>query len=84
MTWTCLFLIGALYGEKHSYDLWNFVDMKELAKTKKGEVDDEGDFIRTVEENFTLYCQSLIPWVNRLRKVVFPDGRRQRKENQEL
>jgi hypothetical protein len=36
------------------------VNIKELAKTKR-EIDDEGAFIRTVEENFTLYYQPLIP-----------------------
>ena len=66
------------------YDLWNYVDMKELAKTKKGEVADEGDFIETAEENFTPYYQPLIPWVNRLRKAVFPNGGRWKKEDRKL
>ena len=83
--WICIHYSGPSESRVvPKYDLWNYVDMKELAKTKKGEVDDEGDFIRTVEENFMPYYQPLIPWVNRLRKVVFPDGWRQRKENQEL
>jgi hypothetical protein len=55
-----------------------------LAKLKKGTVDYEEDFIQTASESFSPYYQPLIPWVNRLRKMVFPDGRRQKKENQEL
>lgn len=58
----------------------NYVDMKELALLKKGTVNDDADFIETVKENFTLYYWSLIPWVNRLCKVVFPDGGRRKKE----
>ena len=66
------------------FDKWNYVDMKELAKTKKGEIDDGRGFIEAAEENFTSYYISLIPWVNRLRKVVFPNGGRWREEDQRL
>lgn len=66
------------------FESWNYEDTTKLAKTKKGEVDDEGDFLNTAEENFTPYYKSLIPWVNRLRKVVFPDGGRWKKEDREL
>ncbi|KAI1322072.1 hypothetical protein F5Y16DRAFT_413488 [Xylariaceae sp. FL0255] len=75
--------IGALLGEQHSFihDLesffwvlfWIYIhyngpneNTEELAKLKKGEVSDEGDFIKTV---------------NRLRKVVFPHGRRWEKDD---
>jgi hypothetical protein len=53
--------------------------MEELAAIKKGEVADEGDFLKSAEENFTVYYQSLIPWVNRMRRVVFPGGARWKK-----
>jgi len=52
------------------FDQWNYISMELLAKENKGQVSQEGDFLRSVEENFTLYYQPLIPWVNRLRKVV--------------
>jgi hypothetical protein len=48
--------------------------MGELANLKKGQVSHKGDFIRTTEENFNVYYQLLIPWLNRLRKAVFPNG----------
>ncbi|KAH8647632.1 hypothetical protein BGZ61DRAFT_376575, partial [Ilyonectria robusta] len=51
---------------------------------KKGQVSHEGDFIRTAEENFTSYYQPLTPWVNRLRKVVFPNGGRWEREDKGL
>jgi hypothetical protein len=51
---------------------------------KKGIVAHEQDFIETAEENFTEYYQPLIPWVNRLRKVVFLNGGRWEKDDREL
>ena len=55
-----------------------------LADLKKAKVDDEGDFIKSAKTNFTPYYQPLIPWVNRLRKAVFPNGRRWGKEDEGL
>ena len=66
------------------FEKWNYVDTEELAELKKGCVAHEGDFIKTAEEYFTSYYQSLKPWGNRLRKVVFPNGGRQEKDNPEL
>jgi serine/threonine protein kinase len=66
------------------FDQWNYISMDLLAKEKKGQVSHEGDFIRSVKENFTLYYQPLIPWVNRLRKVVFPNGGRWEREDEGL
>jgi serine/threonine protein kinase len=63
------------------FEKWNYIDTEELAELKKGQVSHEGDFVKTVGENFTSHYQSLIPWVNRLRKVVFPNGRRWEKED---
>ena len=63
------------------FDQWNYISMELLAKEKKGQVSHEGDFIRSAEENFTTYYQPLIPWINRLRKVVFPSGGRWERED---
>ncbi|KAL8410404.1 hypothetical protein RB596_000189 [Gaeumannomyces avenae] len=62
------------------FDQWNYISMELLAKEKKGQVSHEGDFIRTAKENFTPYYQPLVPWVNRLRKAVFPNGGRWEKQ----
>jgi serine/threonine protein kinase len=66
------------------FEKWNYVDTEELAKLKKGEVAHEGDFIKTAEENFTSYYQPLIPWLNRLRRAVFPNGGRWEREDEGL
>jgi hypothetical protein len=66
------------------FEKWNYVDMAELAKLKKGTVAHEGDFQRIAEEHFTPYHRPLAPWVNRLRKIVFPNGGRWEKEDKGL
>ncbi|KAL7957400.1 hypothetical protein V8C34DRAFT_325171 [Trichoderma compactum] len=58
--------------------------MVELAVLKRGVIGDEGDFIDIVKEYFTLYYQPLVPWVNRLRKELFPNGERWKKPKPQL
>jgi hypothetical protein len=66
------------------FEKWNYTDTVELADAKKGVVSDEGDFLKTAQECFTSYYQPLIPWVNKLRRVVFPDGKRWKKPDPSL
>ncbi len=58
--------------------------MEELAKLKLGTVAKEAIFIKTIADNFTLYFEPLILWVNRLRKIVFPRDRPQEQEDESL
>ena len=62
----------------------NSIDIKELAKIKKGEVNNKGDFLKSTGNNFLPYYQLLIPQVNRLQKVVFLGGRRQKGKDKNL
>jgi hypothetical protein len=39
-------------------------------------IDDERGFLKIAQTSFTLYYQSLVPYVNRLRRKVFPNGER--------
>ncbi len=66
------------------FDSWNYETDNKLAGQKKGDVSHEGDFIRIVEEKFTSHYQPLVPWVNKLRKVVFPNGGRWEREDKGL
>ncbi|PGG99671.1 hypothetical protein AJ79_08445 [Helicocarpus griseus UAMH5409] len=73
--WICIHYDGPGKGRVvEHFEEWNYVNTKTLADEKKGVVSDEGGFLRTAEENFTPYYQPLAPWVNRLRRIVFPDG----------
>ncbi|KAF3934314.1 hypothetical protein ABW19_dt0207913 [Dactylella cylindrospora] len=65
-------------------DKWNYVNTEELALLKKGQISDEEDFLKFADTNFTAQYQPLAPWVNRLRRKVFPNGERWKKPNQEL
>ncbi|CAI6048307.1 unnamed protein product [Clonostachys chloroleuca] len=83
--WICIHYDGPSKGRvvRH-YDKWNSVGTEELAKLKKGEVSDEGDFLKIAEANFTPYYRPLVQWVNRLRRKVFPNGERWKKPSEEL
>jgi hypothetical protein len=58
--------------------------MTESAELKKRRVADEGGFVEIVEENFASYYQVLAPWVNRLRKAIFPNGGRWKTQSKPL
>ncbi|KAI1086236.1 hypothetical protein F5B19DRAFT_175473 [Rostrohypoxylon terebratum] len=83
--WICIHYNGPgkAIGETEFGD-WNNLGVEELARLKKGEIDHEGDFIKRVGSDFTPYFQPLAPWINRLRKVVFPNGGRWEKEDETL
>jgi len=57
------------------FDKWNYVDTEELAGMKLGVVAKESIFMKTITDNFTPYYAPLIPLLNRLRKVVFPEDK---------
>ncbi|KAH7635593.1 hypothetical protein B0T09DRAFT_298280 [Sordaria sp. MPI-SDFR-AT-0083] len=83
--WICIHYDGPNKSRVVSkFDKWNYCDLESLAESKKGQVDDEGDFIKSAEMHFTPYYQPLIPWVNKLRREVFPNGGRWKKENEGL
>jgi len=84
--WICIHYNGPNEESRviPKFERWNYEDTEELAKLKKGTLNREGDFTKTAEENFTLYYRPLIPWANRLRKAVFPDGGRWKQEDEGL
>lgn len=75
--WICVHYVGPGQGRVvDRFDKWNMKDTEDLASSKKGTISDEEDFLRIAKENFTEWYQPLIPWVNRLRREVFPTGER--------
>ncbi|KAL2171516.1 hypothetical protein VTG60DRAFT_2684 [Thermothelomyces hinnuleus] len=83
--WICIHCDGPGRGRVvDRFDRWNYADMEELAKLKLGTVSDEDIFRITMEESFTEYYAPLIPWVNKLRKAVFPGGRKWKTEDSGL
>lgn len=83
--WICIYYAGL--GREVGpidFECWNYENDRKLAHLKKGIVDDEGDFLKIVEESFTSYYQPLVLWINRLHKVVFPGVLRRKDEDKRL
>ncbi|KAK3943782.1 hypothetical protein QBC46DRAFT_376216 [Diplogelasinospora grovesii] len=83
--WICIHYDGpGNEREVTQFDNWNYVDMKELAKLKLGTVSNEVIFQDTTREFFTEYYSPFTPWVNMLRRVVFPNNGKWERENMAL
>jgi hypothetical protein len=83
--WTCIHYDGPNKGKiVPQFEEWNYLNTEKLAKEKLGTVSDEDIFRNTATKYFTEYYQPLVPWVNRLRRVVFPGGGKWKKEDQNL
>ncbi|KAH8748471.1 hypothetical protein F5883DRAFT_473975 [Diaporthe sp. PMI_573] len=83
--WICIHYSGP--GEAigpTEYESWNYESDEKLVASKIGEIADEEVFLKKAGENFTLHYRPLIPWVNRLRREVFPNGGRWKKLEPEL
>ncbi|KAI1418834.1 hypothetical protein F5Y12DRAFT_721593 [Xylaria sp. FL1777] len=75
--WLCIHYNRDGHGRVVSeFNEWNDAGTAKLATLKKGVIDEEGNFLNIAERNFASYYRPLIPWVNKLRRVVFPNGRR--------
>ncbi|OJD13994.1 hypothetical protein AJ78_05607 [Emergomyces pasteurianus Ep9510] len=66
------------------FDKWNYMPMDELAEAKIGVVAQGDVFNDSATKYFTEYFQPLVPWVNKLRRVVFPDRRKWKTLDQKL
>ncbi|KAH7053481.1 hypothetical protein B0J12DRAFT_598595 [Macrophomina phaseolina] len=83
--WICIHYEGPGRGRVvERFDKWNYMNTEELAGIKLGVVANKGIFLRTVTDNFTEYYQPLIPWVDELRKEIFPNGGIWEREEPEL
>ncbi|KAL4403495.1 hypothetical protein CABS03_15146 [Colletotrichum abscissum] len=58
------------------FDRWNYESDGTLAELKMGVVADEQYFQQKITESFTAQYQPLVPWVKKLRREVFPSGRK--------
>jgi hypothetical protein len=75
--WICIHRKGPGEGRVVAeFDKSDYAGTKELVKLNKGQVSDEQDFVSEAAKSFMQYYQPMVPWVNGLRKVVFPNGRR--------
>ncbi|EDN06473.1 predicted protein [Histoplasma mississippiense (nom. inval.)] len=83
--WICIHYDGPGKGSTvERFEKWNYMSTEELAAAKQGVISEESDFLRIAGDYFTPSYQSLISCVNRLRRLVFPNGGRWKKENSNL
>ncbi|TWU73732.1 hypothetical protein ED733_000593 [Metarhizium rileyi] len=83
--WICVHFDGSQKGRVvPQFEKWNYLNTEELALIKQGLISDDDFFVKTAGDNFTEYYQPLIMRVNRLRRKVFPNGKRWSRPNPEL
>ncbi|KAK7398512.1 hypothetical protein QQX98_012105 [Neonectria punicea] len=67
------------------FEKWNYVeDPEELAGMKLGVVAKEAIFMKTISDNFTPHYEPLIPLLNGLRKLVYPQDKPWEREDEKL
>lgn len=66
------------------FEAWNYHSIEALIKAKAGTISDSELFSDTTLQNFTKYYLPLRPWIDQLRRVVFPHGKRRKEEDPEL
>jgi len=82
--WICIHYDGPNKpSSSGKFDKWNYADTDDLAEGEKGIVVNDGDFGHTTWQFFTPYFEPLRPFVDKLRKVVFPGGNRRKQEDDE-
>lgn len=79
--WICIHYNKEGKGRSDSeYDQWNWADTEQLLTMKRGTISKKG-FYRAISRNFDKYYEPLIPWMIKLRDVVFPNGDSWEKED---
>ncbi|KAI3326667.1 hypothetical protein HD806DRAFT_487810 [Xylariaceae sp. AK1471] len=83
--WLCIHYDGPNEGKAvKQFEKWNIEDTDELARLKLGTVSKRPYFNNTVSAHFTPYYRPLIPWVVKLRDVVFPNNGNWEREDRTL
>ncbi|KAL7957767.1 hypothetical protein V8C34DRAFT_284739 [Trichoderma compactum] len=73
--WICIHYDGpGKYVGPTEFEEWNYANERFLSWTKLGLIGEERQFLYDAEQVFTEYYLPLVPWVNELRKVAFPNG----------
>ncbi|KAI1382612.1 uncharacterized protein F4822DRAFT_440899 [Hypoxylon trugodes] len=76
--WICIHYDGPGKGKTvKRFELWNYINIEVLAEQKLGLVTKESHFLHVITEYCQPYYKPLIPWVNRLRRVVFDNNGRE-------
>ncbi|KAH0491323.1 hypothetical protein TgHK011_002760 [Trichoderma gracile] len=82
--WICIHYDGPDKARKSDYDEWNFMRDRTLAGAKMYIIYDSESFREEAETSFTPFYAPLIPLMDRLRAVVFPNGQPQKQPDEGL
>ncbi|OTA05751.1 hypothetical protein A9Z42_0064620 [Trichoderma parareesei] len=82
--WICVHYDGPDKARKSDFDEWNFMRDRNLAGAKLAIIYDSESFRDEAESSFTPFYAPLIPLMDRLRAVVFPNGQPQRQPDEGL
>ncbi|KMP10207.1 hypothetical protein CIRG_09888 [Coccidioides immitis RMSCC 2394] len=83
--WICIHYEPPGKGRKvKDFEKWNYMNTKELGGAKIGVIADEEVFLTIMDDYFTPYYQPLSCWVNRLRRIVFPNNGRWKRTDSKL
>ena len=73
--WMCSHFTGpGQYTPNDEFDSWYHTDARSLGRQKFGLAIHGGCFLKILEEESTSYWRPLVPWLNKLREKVFPNG----------
>lgn len=84
--WLCIHYYRPNMSKKmvKKFERWNVEDPEDLAQLKLGTVSDRSHFKNIVSKYFTPYYRPLVPWVIKLRDVVFPNNGKWKQEDDTL
>lgn len=84
--WICIHYTGPNGAGRvvPEFESWNYMTTGALATMKAGTIHNERRFMMTMRDFVTPYFQPLVPYVNRLRRLVFPNGSEWLSEDQPL
>ncbi|KAL7784943.1 hypothetical protein V8C37DRAFT_394987 [Trichoderma ceciliae] len=82
--WICVHYDGPNKACKPKLDRWNFMYDDDLAGAKLAMIYESEWFCQCAKSTFTPFYEPLIPLMDQLRDVVFPNGRPWKRPNEEL
>ncbi|KAI9731295.1 MAG: hypothetical protein M1834_005198, partial [Cirrosporium novae-zelandiae] len=83
--WMCIHCTGPDgQNRKTRFENWNYKPVDELAREKAGLATRARQFALVMDEHITDYCQPLVPWLNKLHDVVFPNHQIRASEDRNL
>ncbi|WVN89508.1 uncharacterized protein L203_104733 [Cryptococcus depauperatus CBS 7841] len=81
--WICIHHDGPGKPVSSEYDRWNYEGDNMLADLKFATIGDERKFLNTTRAHFTPFYKPLIPFMNKIRKKIFPNDKWWREEDRE-